>query len=172
MDWRVLILCGSLVLAAGCDSPRPFAPTLIVPPPPPPTVVPPASPPSTGAAGPFGPASNPVIAAGVLIEGTVTGDDSVCFPNWDATGHCRQYDFMAASDGVIAATLTWTGPSRGLYDPEVFLAAPDGRWDYAPDAWPEKHVTIGVRGGVTYRVVVMSYGESELSFGLRVDLQP
>jgi len=73
---------------------------------------------------------------------------------------------------VIVATLTWTGPSRGQYDPEVFLAAPDGNWDLAPTAWPEKHVTIGVRGGVTYRVVVMSYGDAELKFGLRVDVQP
>ena len=169
MDWRVLILCGLLVLAAGCDSPRPSAPTPIVPPPSPPTAVPTPN----GAAGPFGPASNPVIAAGALIEGTVTGDDPVCFYNWDATGHCRQFDFVSASDGVITATLTWTGPSRGLlYDPDVFLAAPDVGWEYARDAWPEKHVTIRARSGVTYRVVVMSYGESELRFGLRVDVQP
>jgi len=170
MNSRVLIVCGSLMLAAGCDSPRPFAPTVIAPPlPPPPTAVPPP----TGAAGPFGPASNPVIAAGVLIQGTVTGDDSVCFPNWDATGHCRQFDFVSAADGVIAATLTWTGPAcNPLYDPDVFLAAPDGPWDFAHDACPEKHVTIRARSGVTYRVVVMSYGESELSFGLRVDVQP
>jgi hypothetical protein len=167
MNSRVLIVCGSLMLAAGCDSPRQFAPTAIVPPPPPAAV-----PAPTGAAGPFGPASNPVIAAGVLVQGTVTGDDPVCFPNWDATGHCRQYDFVAASDGVIAATFTWTGPSRGLYDPDVFLAAPDGQWDFAQDGWPEKHVTIRARNGVTYRVVVMSYGESELGFGLRVDVQP
>jgi hypothetical protein len=171
MNSRVLIVCGSLMLAAGCDLPRPFAPTVNAPPLPP-TAVPPPPLPPTGAAGPFGPASNPVIAAGVLIQGTVTGDDSVCFPNWDATGHCRQFDFVSAADGVIAATLTWTGPSRGQYDPDVFLAAPDGYWDFAPAAWPEKHVTIRARSGVTYRVVVMSYGESELSFGLRVDVQP
>lgn len=169
MNSRVLIVCGSLLLAAGCDSSRPFAPTAIVPPPP--TAVPAPTP--TGAAGPFGPASNPEIAAGALIEGTVTRADPVCFPDWDSTGHCRQFDFVAASDGAIVATLTWTGPSRGLlYDPDVFLAAPDGPWEFAQDAWPEKHVTIRARSGVTYRVVVMSYGESELSFGLRVDVQP
>ena len=168
MNSRVLIVCGSLMLAAGCDAPRPFAPTLIVPPPPP-TAVPP---PPTGAAGPFGPASNPVIAAGTLIEDTATKADPVCFPNWDSSGHCRQYDFVAAADGVIVATLTWTGPSRGPYDPDVFLAAPDGNWDVAQSAWPEKHVSIRVRSGVTYRVVVMSYGEAEFTFGLRVDVQP
>jgi hypothetical protein len=167
MNSRVLIVCGSLMLAAGCDSPRTFAPTVIVPPPPPTAV-----PAPTGAAGPLGPASNPAIAAGTLIEGTVTKADPVCFPNWDSSGHCRQYDFVAASDGVIVATLTWTGPSRGLYDPDVFLAAPDGSWDVAQAGWPEKHVTIAVRSGVTYRVVVMSYGESEFTFGLRVDVQP
>jgi hypothetical protein len=172
MNSRVLILCGSLMLATGCDSPRLFSPTALVPPAPtPPPIATP--PPPSGAAGPFGPASNPVIAAGALIEDTVTGDDPVCFYNWDATGHCRQFDFVSASDGVITATLTWTGPSRGLlYDPDVFLAAPDGQWDFAHDAWPEKHVTIRARSGVTYRVVVMSYGDAELRFGLRVDVQP
>ena len=97
----------------------------------------------------------------------------MCFYNWDATGHCRQFDFVSTSDGEIVATLTWTGPSRGkLFDPTLFLAAPDGYLDSDQDAWPEKHVTIGVRSGVTYRVVVMSYGEAEFTFGLRVDVQP
>lgn len=164
MNSRVLIVCGSLMLAAGCDSPHPFAPTVVAPPPTP-------APAPTGVTGPFGPASNPAIAAGTLIEGIVTGADPVCFPNWDATGHCRQFDFVAASDGAIVATLTWT-PSRGLDDPDVFLAAPDGQWEFARDAWPEKHVTIRARSGVTYHVVVMNYGEPELSFGLRVDVQP
>ena len=171
MNSRVLIVCSSLMLAAGCDSPRLFAPTAIAPPPvpPPPTAVPA---PTTGA-GPFGPASNPAIADGTLIENTVTGADPVCFYNWDATGHCRQFDFVAALDGAIVATLTWTGPSRGLlYDPDVFLAAPDGQWEFARDAWPEKHVTMRAISGGIYRVVVMSYGESELSFGLRVDVRP
>jgi hypothetical protein len=169
MNSRVLIVSGSLMLAAGCDSPRTFAPTAIVPPPPTPTAVPAP----TGAGGPVGPVSNQAITAGTLIEDTVTKADPVCFPNWDSSGHCRQYDFVAASDGVIVATLMWTGPSRGpLYDPDVFLAAPDGQWDYAHDAWPEKHVTIRARGGVIYRVVVISYGEADFRFGLRVDVQP
>ena len=74
MNSRVLIVCGSLMLATACDSPRPFAPTVIVPPPS--TAVPAP----TGAAGPFGPASNPAIAAGTLIEGTVTEPISSVFP--------------------------------------------------------------------------------------------
>ena len=73
---------------------------------------------------------------------------------------------------MIVATLTWTGPSRGDYDPEVFLAAPDGYWDLAPAAWPEKHVTVGVRGGVTTAWSSVWDGEAELKFGLRVDVQP
>ena len=78
---------------------------------------------------------------------------------------------MAATDGLVVATLTWAGPSRGqLYNPYVFLAAPDGGWEYTKYAWPEKHVTIPARSGLTYGVVVMSSG-GEVSFGLLVDVQ-
>jgi hypothetical protein len=163
MGSRVLALFGSLGLAAACDSRGPIAPTpvnsITVAPQPP------------DASGPSVGRSNPAIAEGTTVESTVNGGDPVCFPNWDATGHCRQYDFVAASDGLVVATLTWAGPSRGLYDPDVFLVAPDGRWEYTKDAWPEKQVTIPARSGLTYRVVVMSYGASELSFALLVDVQ-
>jgi hypothetical protein len=112
-----------------------------------------------------------MIAAGTLVEGAVGGTDPDCFPDWDATGRCRAYAFVPAADGMVVATLTWAGPSRGLYDPDVFLVAPDGEWEYATDAWPEKHVTMHARAGLTYHVVVLSYGASELSFGLLVDVR-
>ena len=160
MGSRVLIVFGCFVLSVACDSHGPAAPTEIVVP---------ATPRPTG---PSGPASNPLVAPGTLVQGIINGTYPVCFPNWDATGHCRQYDFVAATDGLLVATLTWAGPSRALYDPEVFLMSPDGGWEYARDAWPEKHVTIRARSGVTYQVVVLSYGESDLSFGLVVDVQP
>jgi hypothetical protein len=79
---------------------------------------------------------------------------------------------VAGSDGPVVATLTWAGPSRGLYDPDVFLVAPDGGWEFTKDAWPEKHVTIPAHSGLTYRVIVMSYGATELSFVLLVRVQP
>ena len=163
MGARVLILLGSLVLVAACDSPGPIAPTEIIPP----VVVPP----TPGLPGPSGPVSNPVITPDTPVEGMVDGTYPACFQNWDATGHCRHYDFVAGSDGLVVATLTWAGPSRELYDPDVFLVAPDGGWEFAKDAWPEKHVTIPARSGLTYRVVVMSYGATELSFVLLVRVQ-
>lgn len=162
MGSRVLILFGSLVLVAACDSPGPIAPAAIIPP---------AAAPPTSGSGPSGPSSNPMIAPDTLVKGIVDGTYPDCFPGWDATGHCRQYDFVAGSDGLVVATLTWSGPSRGLHDPDVFLVAPDGAWEYTKDAWPEKHVTIRVRSGLTYRVVVMSYGGTELSFSLLVRVQ-
>src|SRR5262245_59770753 len=34
--------------------------------------------------------------ADLCIEGgTISGNDPTCFRNWDATGHCKQYDFGA-----------------------------------------------------------------------------
>lgn len=163
MGPHVRILFGSLVLVAACDSHGPIVPTAVTPRTP--------AAPGAGSSGPSGPTSNPVIPSDTLVEGTVDGSYPDCFTNWDATGHCRQYNFVAAADGLVVATLTWAGPSRGVYDPDVFLVAPDGAWEYADDAWPEKHVRIRVRSGQTYRVVVMSYGATELSFGLVVKVQ-
>ena len=163
MGPHVRILLGALVLAAACDSHGPTAPTAEMPRTP--------AGPTSGSSGPSGPTSNPAIAPNTLVEGTVDGSYLECFPDWDATGHCRQYNFVANVDGIVVATLTWVGPSRGLYDPDVFLVGPDGAWEYAADAWPEKHVGIRVRNGLTYRVVVMSYGATELSFGLVVRVE-
>jgi len=97
--------------------------------------------------------------------GTITQDDPACFVDWDASGLCRQYDLVAREDLKLLVAMRWVGPSRGLYDPDVFLAAPDGRWEYASDAWPEKHVTLMVKAGQTIRIVVLSYG-SPLQFSL------
>jgi hypothetical protein len=91
-----------------------------------------------------------VIAAGALIEGTVTGDDPVCFYNWDATGHCRQFDVVAASDGVIVATLTWTGTfSRAALRPRRIPGSAGRRVGICAGCLAEKHVTIRARSGVT-----------------------
>jgi len=159
----VRIFFCSLVLVAACDSRVPTVPTAVTPRTP--------AAPSSGSSGPSGPTSNPVIAPDTLVEGAVDGSYPNCFTNWDATGHCRQYNFVADADGLVVATLTWAGPSRGVYDPDIFLVAPDGAWEYADDAWPEKHVRIRVRRGETYRVVVMSYGTTELSFDLILRVQ-
>ena len=101
----------ALVLAAACDSRTPTAPSAN----PLPSAVPAAPP--TG----FGPApiaSTPIVA-GSLIQGTVEPGDPVCFPNWDSSGHCRQFDLTASTDGILLATLKWERPSLGLYRPRI-----------------------------------------------------
>ena len=112
------------------------------------------------------------IAPGAIVEGeTIDGRDPACFYNWDASGHCKQYNITAPEDGMLLATLTWTGPSRGLYDPDVFLVAADGAWVYTTDEWPEKHVSLPVKSGQIYRIVVLCYGEPSQTFTLIADLQ-
>jgi hypothetical protein len=159
-------LCSILLafLAAACDSTyqtgSPIAPGVSQP-----------SPIGTPGTGPT-PIPGTSIAPGAVIEGaTIDRRDPECFYNWDASGRCKQYNLTAPEDGLILATLRWPGPSRGLYDPDVFIVAPDGAWVYAADPWPEKHASLPVKSGQTYSIVVLCYGESSQTFALVVDLQ-
>jgi hypothetical protein len=102
------------------------------------------------------------------VDDKVTEKDPTCFRNWDATGHCRQLNLTVSADGTLVAVMQWTGPSRGLYDPDLFLLAPDGVWTYASDAWPEKHTEMIVERGKTYRIVVLSYGTASQPFTLNL----
>lgn len=111
------------------------------------------------------------ILAGTLVEGVVDGGDPDCFPDWDASGHCRQYDFTALADGMMFATLQWPEPSRGLYNPDVFLVAHDGTWVYAPDGPTQKQARLVVKAGLVYHVVVLSYGTVPQAFRLTVGLE-
>ena len=107
----------------------------------------------------------------LCVEGaTITTNDPACFVDWDASGLCKQYDLLAREDLQLRVAMRWAGPSRGMYDPDVFLVAPDGRWEYAPEAWPEKHVSLTVMRGQTIRIVVLSYG-SPLQFTLVLNMQ-
>lgn len=139
----------AVVLAAACESRTPTAPSAN----PQPSVVPPAQPTGSGPA----PISGSPIVAGSLTQGTVESGDPVCFSNWDSSGHCRQFDFTASSDATLRATLTWEGPSRGLYDPELFVVSPNGAWVYSEDLWPERHLIFHGSTGQTYRIVVIGY---------------
>jgi len=64
---------------------------------------------------------------------------------------------MASSDGTLRATLKWEGPSRGVYDPSLFLVSPNGAWVYSEDPWPERRLRFQGSTGQTYRIVVVSY---------------
>ena len=153
-------LIALVLLAAACESRTPTAPSLN----PQPSAVPPAQPPGSGPA----PIAGSPIVAGSLIHGTVESGDPVCFPNWDSSGHCRQYDLTQSTDGTLRAILKWEGPSRGVYDPELFLISPDGAWVYSEDPWPERHLSFSGSNGQTYRIVVIGY-QPPLAFELLVD---
>jgi hypothetical protein len=163
---RLIPALGFVLLAAACEWGPMTTPT---------TVSPVTGTPIASPADPSNPAPIPgtSVSAGTLVEGTIDDGDPVCFPSWDSSGHCRQFDLTARADGKVLATLTWAGPSRGLlYDPDLFLVAPDGTRAYSQDAWPEKHVDLPARSGLTYRIVVISYGSSALAFALIADLRP
>jgi hypothetical protein len=170
---RLVACLGFILAAAACGSTYPAGPTT-----PGNTRAPSSAPKGTGPL----PIPGTAIAADgrwpcengdgdLCVEGgTITQNDPACFVDWDASGLCKQYDLVAREDSELLVAMRWNGPSRGLYDPDVFLVAADGRWEYAPDAWPEKHVSLAVRSGQTIRIVVLSYG-SPLQFSLVLKTQ-
>jgi hypothetical protein len=156
-------LAAVLVAAlAACESRTPTAPSAI----PMPSAVPPGQP--TGS-GPAPIASTPVVA-GSRVQGTVDASDPVCFPNWDSSGRCRQFDFTASGDVTLRATLKWQGPSRGVYDPELFLISPNGAWVYSEDPWPERHVSFRGSAGQIYRILVIGY-QPPLAFEILIEVE-
>jgi hypothetical protein len=150
------------VVSAACESRTPTAPSAN----PQPSAVPPAQPTVSGPAA----ISGTPIVGGSHVQGTVEAGDPVCFPNWDSNGHCRQFDLTASSNGTVRATLKWAGPSRGVYDPELFLISPDGAWIYSDDPWPERHLTFYGSTGETYRILVIGY-QPPLAFEVLVEVQ-
>jgi hypothetical protein len=150
---RYLIAAVAVVtLTAGCDSRMPTAPSLTSVNPQV-AAVPPVQPPASAP----GPIAGAPLVAGSLAQGTVEAGDPVCFPSWDSTGHCRQFNVTASSDTTFRVTLKWEGPSHGLYDPELFLVPPEGDWAYADDPWPERELVFHASAGKTYRIVVIGY---------------
>ena len=152
----------AVVLSAACESRTPTAPSAN----PQPSAVPPAQPAGSGPA----PISGTPIVGGSRVQGTVEAGDPVCFPNWDSSGRCRQFDLTAPSEGPLRATLKWEGPSRGVYDPELFVISPDGAWVYSEDPWPERHLSFRGSAGQTYRIVVIGYQPPQ-AFEVLVEVQ-
>ena len=166
MTRRWVAVSVAIALGAACDSRAPL-------------IFPSAQPPTQGEA-PIplrffnGPRLLPAvgIAVGQSVSGAIESADAACFPNWDATGRCRQYEVRVAVDGTLVATLTGSGPSRGMYNTELFLAAADGAWESAETTWPQRRVSMPARRGDAYRVVVLSYGPFPDAFEVRADAQP
>jgi hypothetical protein len=94
----------AVVLSAACESSTPTAPSAN----PQPSAVPPAQPTGSGPT----PVSGTPIAAGSRVQGIVQASDPVCFPNWDSSGHCRQFDHTASSDRTLRVTLKWESLAR------------------------------------------------------------
>ena len=122
--------------------------------------------------GPFYTATAMPVSDGSVVASAVEATDPVCFPSWDSTGRCRQYELTASINGTLEVTLTWPPPSRGTYDPELFVIAPDGSWIYADDLPPNRHGTLPITRGVKYRIVVIAYGEFPDRFELAVKELP
>lgn len=152
----------AIVLAAGCESRMPTAPSAT----PQATAAPPFQP--TGPAP--GPIAGTPLVAGVLTKGTVEPGDPVCFPQWDSSGRCRQFNMTASSEGSFRVSLKWEGPSLGAYDPELFLIPPDGDWAYNDDPWPERQLRFHGSAGQTYRIVVVGYRLPQ-AFEILVEVQ-
>ena len=160
---RLIVTFAWVLLASACGSGTPTAPAAIRQ----------TTTSSGGPSGTAGPAALPgtSISAGTVVEGTVDGRDPDCFPAWDASGHCRTYILTAPSDGTLVALLTFPG-GRGSFDPDLFLVAPAGNWVYAPDQSTDRKATLPVKAGLSYHIVVFSYGPAEQRFTLAVDVQP
>lgn len=164
MTKRLLAALGPAFLAAACGSALPTAPTTV----PQPTGAS-STPPTVGVGGPS-PIPGTSISTDITVQGTVNDRDPACFPNWDASGRCRQHDLTMPADGTLLATVRWT--SRGFYNPEVFLVTPEGHWVYSDDpAWPERQVSLPAKTGLTYRIVVISYGPFPDGFELTARIQ-
>jgi hypothetical protein len=161
---RWLLAVGIVVVSVGCNGQAPTAPG-------------PAVNPSPAAPRPPRQSSGPLvvgatsIAPGMEVRGVVDGVDPDCFPQWDSRGRCRAYTVIAPSDGELTATYTGAGVSRGLDNPELFLVAAEGSWSFTGEGWPVRRATTSVRAGVSYGVVVISYGPFPDAFVLRVDVQ-
>ena len=159
---RLAVTLTAGVLAAACGSWSPTAPSAT---PQASATLPPVQ---SAGSGPAAITGSPIIV-GSSVQGTVEPRDPVCFPNWDSSGHCRQFDLTAPSDGTLNATLEWEGPSIGTYDPELFVISPDGAWVYAQDPWPGRQVSFQGSTGKTYRIVVIGY-QLPLTFEVLVEV--
>ena len=118
------------------------------------------------------PTSATTIGAGETAAGVIEFTDPVCFPNWDSTGHCREYQLTAAIDGTLEATLIWEGLDRGFYNPDLFLVAPDESWIWANELFRKKQGTARISAGETHRLVVLSYGPFPDRFELTALVYP
>ena len=164
---RVLAtLCLGVLLVACDDAPRPSAYVPIAP-----TPGPAPSPPTN-----YG--RDPIIGAGIsisvgdVVEGTITPDDVPCFPFWDLTGRCWQYDLTPSGDGTLELRLHWTDQHRTM---TLFIVNDAIGWQSSdrpgtPLVGTEVPLNLPVSAGHTYHVLVMSYSPPQ-SFQMSTQLR-
>jgi hypothetical protein len=111
------------------------------------------------------------LAPGSTVDVTVLQDDPRCFYNWDATGACRQFEVTMPADGDLVAEVMLPLPDRGFWNPEVFLVDPYGNWN-DPEHYPTTNL-VRMRGeaGLTYLVVLISYGPYPDRLRLNVEVR-
>jgi hypothetical protein len=166
---KALLIALSLAFVTACDSERPSVLTGPTPVPPPPIVPPAPMPPRE--TGPV--RMNPMpLSPDANVDVTVRHDDPHCFVNWDSTGVCRQFEVTMSTDGTLVATVMHPVPDRGLWNPEVFIAAPNGDWNPPEYAATANRVSMQAKAGLTYLVVVISYGPFPDVLRLSVDVRP
>lgn len=160
---KLITLLGIAIAASACQlSSQPGVPT--------PT-------PASAVAPPFGPGTGPApipgtpISAGQTVNASIKSTDVHCWDNWDRNAACRQFDFAAPTDGRLVATLTWEGPDRGMYNPELILVSPDGSYVCCEQSGMTRGGQFPVKGGLTYRILVLSYADA-LDFALTAHILP
>jgi hypothetical protein len=155
------VLAATLTMACGPDALATF----------PTSATPVVSQPVSNTNGPF-PIPGTSIEPNSVVQDTIEASAPQCFPNWDASGRCRQYDLEMPLDGTMLVTLQWPGPSRGLYDPEVFVVMPNrSRVDYE-GAWPERTLRMKAARGEQFRIVIIAYPPFPNEFLLTVHFSP
>lgn len=91
------------------------------------------------------------ITPGQVISETVEPDDPICAVNWDARSPCRVFLITFPEDGLLDATMTWSGFSADLID-LVFDGLPADL--VAPG---ERRFVRTVKAGVKYEIRVHTY---------------
>ena len=156
------------VLLVGCHSaPRPSsylptAPTAPVADPQP------SPPPSYGQEPILG--TGIAISPGEVVQTSVARSDPFCFPFWDLTGQCRQFDLTATQDGTLEVRLSWSEP---VFEMTAFVVHPSVGW--ISSDWPivgrEARLRVSVTAGSTYHLLMMSYKPPE-NFALMATIRP
>jgi hypothetical protein len=109
------------------------------------------------------------IAVGQQVTETVTSSDPACYPNWDASGRCRQFTLVPDRDGNLRVTLSWASSLPDAMD--LFIVSPGDMLATAYEGSTRERVTVTVSAGMKYEFLAMSYIQPQ-TFALDFEFQP